>query len=220
MYVYVYTYIYIYIYTYIYIYIYIHTHIYAHIYIYIYIYIYILIREDSWHDGRVRSQRWAPSEAFSTVRGGRAPPPVRVPGLLAGQGYVFQIRAHSAEGPGSWSAPSETFATLPSAPDRPEPIARAPGSADNPYSAGVRMTLPEANGRPVLACQLRCRGPSRRGGPEAAEWRPLMAPGGQGAVAASDCEVRVEGVNARDIRDKNFDFQKIRGLLIGWGLIF
>eukprot|EP00913_Durusdinium_trenchii_P015878 g14922.t1 len=106
-------------------------------------------------------------------------PPVRVGGLITGRTYLFQapsnrprprhsalgtrrarqVRAVSPHGTGPWSFVSEPFKTLPSRPETPEPIEVVKGVL-NPYSAKLKMVLPEGNGSPVTGCRLHFLGPN------------------------------------------------------------
>eukprot|EP00439_Symbiodinium_sp_Y106_P064298 s770_g10.t1 len=88
-------------------------------------------------------------------------PPVRVAGLITGRKYVFQVRAVSAFGHGPW---------LPSRPERPEAINVEKGAL-NPFSAKLKMFLPEANGSPVTGCRLLYLGPNWTNRPVATEWK-------------------------------------------------
>lgn len=109
-------------------------------------------------------------------------PPVRVGGLITGRSYFFQVRAISAYGPGQWSFASAPFKTLSSRPERPQAIQVAKGVL-NPYSAKLKMVLPEGNGSPVTGCRLHFLGPNWKTRPEVTEWKELKI------VEAEDCEV-------------------------------
>jgi len=110
-------------------------------------------------------------------------PPVRVAGLITGRKYVFQVRAVSAFGHGPWSFVSDKFQTLPSRPERPEAINVEKGAL-NPFSAKLKMFLPEANGSPVTGCRLLYLGPNWTNRPVATEWKELKI------IEFDDCEIQ------------------------------
>lgn len=118
-------------------------------------------------------------------------PPVRVGGLITGRTYLFQVRAVSPHGTGPWSFVSEPFKTLPSRPETPEPIEVVKGVL-NPYSAKLKMVLPEGNGSPVTGCRLHFLGPNWKTRPEVTEWKELKV------VEAEDCEVEQRPVEDED----------------------
>jgi len=126
-------------------------------------------------------QRWrAPAHTA-------APPPVLITKLVCGRRYYFQIRALSEYGAGIWSNMSEPFETLSAPPSKPPPVRLAPG-ADNPYSLALRMTLPEANGKPVKSCRLRYLGPNWKNRPRVTEWKDWGDPP-LNHVEPDDCDV-------------------------------
>ena len=109
-------------------------------------------------------------------------PPVAVGGLSTGRTYVFQVRAISAHGPGQWSFTSAPFKTLSSRPERPDAISVVQGVL-NPYSAKLKMVLPEGNGSKITGCRLHFLGPNWKSRPPVTEWKELKT------VEAEDCEV-------------------------------
>ncbi|CAJ1339124.1 unnamed protein product [Effrenium voratum] len=119
-------------------------------------------------------------------------PPVRVAGLITGRTYVFQVRAINAHGAGLWSFPSEPFKTLPSRPDRPEPVNVAKGAL-NPFSAKLKMILPESNGSKITGCRLMHLGPNWKNRPKVTDWKELKI------VEFDDCEIETKPSEDSDL---------------------
>jgi len=126
-------------------------------------------------------------------------PPVRVTGLVTGRSYAFQVRGISDYGAGVWSSMSMLFRTLPSVPLKPDPVDVSEGTG-NPFSAAVRLTLPESNGAPIKFSRLQIMGPNwktrpQMTRPQITEWKDCKH------ITDEDCEITKRPRS----KDENFD---------------
>lgn len=142
----------------------------------------MLIKEEAVKKSHIDvfSHRWR-----TPPHDGKPPPSLRIPDMLTGRDYFFQIRALSSMGAGEWSDLSRPFQTQPSVPDKPPPVTRVNGPG-HAYMADIRLTLPECNGQPVEISKLRIWGPNWNDRPIDDEWRDLLP------VVESACEVRAD----------------------------